>query len=68
MIPSHVKKMDLIPVKTAAKAKFLAYLSSLSISFRMLYDATESKIFFQKLGRLSDDAIFMSRVPKFFFF
>ena len=68
MIKSHVTKMDLTPVKTAAKAKFLAYLSPLSISFRMLYHTTESdkNLFFQKLGHMSDDVIFMSRVKKFF--
>ena len=68
MIQSHVTKMDLTPVKTAAEAKFLAYLSPLSISFRMLYHTTESnkKLFFQKLGHMSDDVIFMSRVKKMF--
>ena len=51
----------------SSEAKFLAYLSPLSISFRMLYDTMETKnSFFQKLGHLSDDVIFMSRVPKFF--
>ena len=66
MIQSHVTKMYFTPVKTAIEAKFLAYLSSLSISFRMLYDTKESnKIFFQKLGHLSDDVIFMSRDQKF---
>ena len=68
MIQSHVTKMDLTPVKTAAKAKFLAYLSPLSVSFRMLYHTTESNknLFFQKLGCMSDDVIFMSRVKKNF--
>ena len=33
MIQSHVTKKDLTPVKTAAEAKFLVYLSPLSISF-----------------------------------
>ena len=34
----------------------------------MLYHATESNInlFFQKLGHMSDDVIFMSRVKKIF--
>ena len=51
----------------AAEAKFLAYLSPLSISFRMLYHTTESKeIFFQILGHLSDDVTFLSCVPKCF--
>ena len=60
--------MDLSPVKTAAEAKFLAYLSPLSISFRILYHTTESNknSFFQKLGRMNDDVIFMSRVKKIF--
>ena len=68
MIQSHVTKMDLTPVKTAAEAKFLAYFNPLSISFRMVYHTTESNknLFFQKLGRMSDDVIFMSRVKKFF--
>ena len=68
MIQSHVTKMDLTPVKTAAEAKFLAYLSPLSISFRMLYHTTESNknLFFHKLGHMSDDVIFMSRVKKIF--
>ena len=65
MIQSHMPKMDLTPVKTAAK--FLAYLSLLSMSFRMLYQITESNknLFFQRLGHMSDDVIFMSRVLKF---
>ena len=33
IIQSHMTKMDLTPVKTAAEAKFLAYLSPRSISF-----------------------------------
>ena len=59
--------MDLTPVKTAAKAKFVAYLSPLS-SFRMLCHSTESNknLLFQKLGRMGDDVIFMSRVNKMF--
>ena len=73
MIQSHVTKMDLTPVKTAAEAKFLDYLSPLSISplsigFRMLYHTTESNkhLFFRKLGNMSDDIIFMSRDKTFF--
>ena len=68
MIQSHVTKMDLTPVKTAAGAKFLAYLSPLSISFRMPYHTTESNknLFFQNLGHMSDDVIFMSRVKEIF--
>ena len=60
--------MDLTPVKTAAEAKFLAYLSPLSMIFRMLYHTTESNenLFFQKLGHMSDDVIFMSLVKKNF--
>ena len=59
--------MVLTPVETAAEAKFLAYLSPLSISFRMLYDTAESKrFFFQKLGHFSDDVISLSRVQKSF--
>ena len=67
-IQSHMTKMDLTPVKTAAEAKFLAYLSPLSISFRMLYHTTElnKNLFFQKLGHMSDDVIFMSCVKKIF--
>ena len=79
MIQLHVTKMELTPVKTAAEAKFLAYLSPLSISFRKLYHTTESNknLIFQKLGHMSNDiisryhkelydilVIFMSRVPK----
>ena len=69
MIQSHVTKMDLTPVKTAAEAKFSAYLSPHSISFRMLYHTMESNknLFFQKLGHMSDDVTFMSRVKQFFF-
>ena len=72
MIQSHMTKMDLTPVKTAAEAKFVAYFSPLSISFRMLYHTTElnKSSFFQKLGHIlycmSDDVIFMSRVKKIF--
>ena len=68
MIQSHVTKMDLTPVKTAAEAKFLAYFSPLAISFRMLYKTTElnKNLFFQKLGYMIDDVIFMSRVKKNF--
>ena len=63
MIQSHMTKMVVTPVKTAAEAKFLAYLSPLSISFRMLYHTTESNknLFFQKLGQMIDDVIVMSR-------
>ena len=43
MIQSHVTKVDSTPVKAAAEAKFLVYLSPLSISFRMPYDTMESK-------------------------
>ena len=52
MIQSHMTKMDLTPIKTAAEAKFLAYLSPLSISFRMLYHTTElkKKFIFPKIG------------------
>ena len=59
--------MDLAPVKTAAETKFLAYLSPLSISFRMLYHTTESNkhLSFRKLGHMNDDVIFMSRDKKF---
>ena len=42
MIQSHVTKMDVTTVKTAAGAKCLAYLSPLPISFQMLYNTTES--------------------------
>ena len=68
MIQSHVTKMDLTPVETSAKAKPSAYLSPLSISFQMLYHRTESNkiLFSQKLGRMSDDVIFMSRVKTLF--
>ena len=68
MIQSHMTKMDLTLVKTAAAAKFLAYLSPLSIRFRMLYHTTElnKNICFQELGHMSDDVIFMPRVKKFF--
>ena len=68
MIQSHITKMVLTPVKTAAEAKFLAYLSPLSISFRMLYHTTElnKNLFFQKLGHMIDDVIVMSRVKKNF--
>ena len=68
MIQSHMTKMDLTPLKTAAEAKFLAYLSPLSISFRMLYHTTElnKNLFFQKLGHMIDDVIFMSCVKKIF--
>ena len=68
MIQSHMTKMDLTPVKTAAEAKFLTYLRPLSISFRMLYHTTElnKNLFFQKLGQMSDDVILMSRVKKYF--
>ena len=68
MIQSHVTKMDLTPVKTAAEATFLAYLSPLSISSRMLYNKTElnKHLFFQNLGHMSDAVIFMSRVKKKF--
>ena len=61
-------KMVLTPVKTAAEAKFLSYLSPLSISFRMLYHTTELNkiLFFQKLGHMIDDVIVMPRVKKFF--
>ena len=68
MIQSHTTKIDLTPVKTAAEAKFLAYLSPLSISFRMPYNITllNKHLCFQKLGHMSDDVIFMSRVKKSF--
>ena len=68
MIQSHMTKMVSTPVKTAVEAKFLAYLSPLSISFRMLYHTTElnKNLFFQKLGHMIDDVIVMSRVKKFF--
>ena len=68
MIQSHMTKMVLTPVKTAAEAKFLAYLSPLSISFRMLYHTTElnENLFCQKLGHMIDDVIVMSRVKKIF--
>ena len=66
MIQSHMTKMNLTPVKTAAEAKFLAYLSPLSIGFRMLYHTLTKNLFFQKLGHMSDDVIFMSRVKKIF--
>ena len=68
MIQLHMTKMDLTPVKRAAEAKFLAYLSPLSISFRMLYHTTElnRNLFFKKLGHMNDDVIFMTRVKKFF--
>ena len=68
MIQSHVTEMDLTPVKTAAEAKFLAYLSPLSISFRMLYNTTEStkNLFSKNWVTMSDGVISMSRVPKFF--
>ena len=68
MIQSHMTKMVLTPVKTAAEAKFLAYLSPLSISFRMLYHTTElnKKLFFQKLGHMIDDVIVTSPVKKTF--
>ena len=59
MIHSNVTKMDLTPVKTAAgaaAAKFLAYLSLLSISFSMLYDNKIKKCL-AKLGHLRDDVI-----------
>ena len=54
------------PVKTAAEAKFLAYLGPLSISFRMLYHTTElnENLFFQKLDHMVDDVIVTSRVKK----
>ena len=68
MIQSHMTKMVLTPVKTAAEAKFLAYLNPLSISFRMLYHTTElnKNLFFQTLGHMIDDVIVMSRVKKIF--
>ena len=68
MIQSHMTKMVLTPVKTAAEAKFLAYLSPLAISFRMLYHTTElnKNVFFQKLGHMIDDVIIMSSVKKIF--
>ena len=68
MIQSHMTKMVLTPVKTAAEAKFLAYLSPFSISFRMLYHTTElnKNLFFQKLSHMIDDIIVMSRVKKIF--
>ena len=68
MIQSHMTKMDLTAVKTAAEVKFLADLSPLSISFRMLYHTRElnKNLFFQKLGHMSNDVIFMSRVKKNF--
>ena len=67
MIQSYVTKIYLNPIKTAAEAKFLGYLSPFSISFRILCDTTEwRKIFSQKLGHLRDDVIFMSSVPKVF--
>ena len=68
MIQSHMTKMVLTPVKTAAEAKFLAYLSPLPISFRMLYHTTElnKNLFFSKLGHMIDGVIVMSRVKKFF--
>ena len=52
MIRSHVTKMVLTPVKAAAEAKFLAYLSPLSISFQMLYHTTEANknLFYPKIG------------------
>ena len=60
--------MVLTPVKTAAEAKFLAYLSPLSISFQTLYHTTElnKNLFFQKLGHMIDDVIVMLHVKKFF--
>ena len=66
MIQSHMTKMVLTPVKTAVEAKFLAHLSPLSISFRMLYHTTElnKNLIFQKLGHMIDDVIVMSK--KFF--
>ena len=68
MIQSHMTKMDLTPLKTADEAKFLAYLSPLSISFRMLYHTTElnKNLFFQRLGHMSNYIIFMSRVKTIF--
>ena len=68
MIQSHMTKVVSTPVKTAAEAKFLAYLSPLSISFRMLYHTTElnKNLFFQKLAHMIDDVIVMSRVKKIF--
>ena len=68
MIQSHMTKMVLTHVKTAAEAKFLAYLSPLSISFRMLCHTTElnKNLFFQKLGHMIDDVMVMSRVKKIF--
>ena len=62
MIQSHMTKIDLTPVKTAAEAKFLAHLSPLSISFRMLYHTTElnKNLFFQKLGHMSDALIYVT--------
>ena len=68
MIQSHMTKMVLTPVKTAAGAKFLAYLSPLSISFRMLYHTTElnKNLFFQKFGHMIDEVIVMSRVKQTF--
>ena len=68
MIQSHMTKMVLTPVKTAAEAKFLAYLSPLSICFRMLYHTTvlNKSLFFQKLGHMIDDIIVMSCVKNFF--
>ena len=68
MIQSHATKTDLTPVKTAAEAKFLAYLSPFPISFRMLYHTTKlnNNLFFQKLGHMKDDITFMSRLKRFF--
>ena len=68
MIQSHMTKTVLTHIKTAAEAKFLACLSHLSISFRMLYHTTElnKNLFFQKLGQMIDDVIVMSRVKKIF--
>ena len=61
MIQSQMTRMVLTPVKTAAEAKFLAYLSPLSISFRMLYHTTElnKNLSFQELGHMIDDVIDM---------
>ena len=66
MIQSHMTKMVLTPVKTAAEAKFLAYLSPLSISFRYHTTELNKNLFFQKLGHMIDDVIVMSRVKKIF--
>ena len=69
MIQSHMTKMDLTPVKTTTEAKFLAYLSPLSITFQMLYHETElnKNLFFQKLGPMIDEVIVVTCQKNFFF-